>query len=319
MSYLLTGASGFIGQSLAKHLNSVAEVKAIVRKTDSYLPVNIQQHEVNLTLLDDLNLNVFEGVDTLIHCAARAHIMNDDSLDPLQEYRKINRDATLKLAKLAADNGVKRFVFLSSIKVNGEFTNPNKAFTPEITHAPEDPYGLSKYEAEIGLLKIAEETIMEIVIIRLPLVYGPGVKGNFATMVNWVKKGIPMPFGAVHNLRSMIALENLVDFISLCADRKRSSKAGNEVFLVSDGEDISTTQLLKNIANAYQQKSRVFPVPVKWMLLLATSLGKQNMARRLFGNLQVDISKSKNLLNWEPKVTMQYQLKKMANWDAKQK
>ncbi|MEA1988829.1 MAG: SDR family oxidoreductase [Pseudomonadota bacterium] len=251
-------------------------------------------------------------IDVVVHVAARAHIMREELADPLAEYREVNRDATLSLARLAADAGVKRFVFVSSIKVNGEFTRPGNPFLPDDKYIPTDPYGLSKYEAEQGLLNIAEETGMEVVIIRPPLVYGPGVKANFASMMNWVNKGIPLPFGAIHNQRSLVALDNLVDFMALCADREKSPKAANQVFLISDGEDVSTTQLLQKVANAFNKKARLLSIPVGLMTFMAKLLGKGDVANRLFGSLQVDSSKARDLLDWKPVITMDEQLKKIA-------
>ena len=317
--YLITGATGFVGSALVKYLlaNGV-NVVAGVRKYSSSLSKAVQQVVVgDLSELVEgsstLNTSLFEGVDTVIHTAARAHIMRDESLDPLNEYRKVNCDATLSLARLAANAGVKRFVFLSTIKVNGEMTRPGSPFTSGDDFIPKDFIGLSKYEAEKGLLALAQETEMEVVIIRPPLVYGPNVKGNFASMVNWVKKGVPLPLGAVHNLRSMVALDNLVDFIALCADRDRSPKAANELFLISDNADVSTSDLLRKVANACGVRSRLLPVPVGLMRLAAKALGKGAVADRLFGNLQVDSSKARDLLGWQPKVTMDEALAGMFN------
>jgi len=198
---------------------------------------------------------VLSNVDVVIHTAARAHILNDEVFDPLSEYRKVNCDATLRLARAAAELGVKRFVFVSSVKVNGEMSGLNRPFSPDDSFIPVDPYGLPKHEAEQGLLQIAEETAMEVVIIRPPLVYGPGVRANFASMIKWVQKAIPLPFGAIYNKRSLMALDNLVNFIALCADRGKSPKAANEVFLIYDNEDVSTTQLLRKVASAFGKRS----------------------------------------------------------------
>jgi nucleoside-diphosphate-sugar epimerase len=257
-------------------------------------------------------------IDVIIHTAGRAHIMNDSSSNPLEEFRRVNTTGTLDLARLAADSGVKRFVFLSSIKVNGEMTKPGHPFTPDDVHVPDDPYGLSKYEAEQGLLALAQETGMEVVIIRPPLVYGPGVKANFSSMMKWMGKPVPLPFGAIHNQRSLVALDNLVSFISLCADRKKSPQAANQVFLISDGQDVSTTQLLRKVGQAISLQSPsgikawLVPVPVSVMTFFAKLLGKGDMANRLFGSLQVDSSKTRDLLGWEPVITMDEQLAKMA-------
>ena len=261
---------------------------------------------------------MFNGTDVVVHAAARVHVMYDDAFDPLTEFRKVNRDATLVLARLASKLGVKRFVFLSSIKVNGEMTRPGRSFKPDDVHVPNDPYGLSKYEAEQGLLALAKEASMEVVIIRPPLVYGTGVKANFASMMRWMGKPVPLPFGAIHNQRSLVALDNLVSFISLCVDREKSPKAANQVFLISDGEDVSTTQLLRKVGQALNHqapsgiKAWLVPVPVSIMTFFAKLLGKGAVANRLFGSLQVDGSKARDLLGWQPVVTMDEQLAKMS-------
>jgi len=339
MKVFLTGATGFVGSALlSRFVADGAEVLALVRRRSDALPAQVEQVVEDLGGLlrcarndeegssdDDDTMDcrvagaprnaLFEGlksVDVVVHAAARAHIMRDEVAEPLAEYRKVNRDATLALARLAAEAGVKRFVFVSSVKVNGEITRPGDAFKPDVVESPVDPYGLSKYEAEQGLFEIARETGMEVVIIRPALVYGPGVKGNFASMVKWVKKSVPLPLGLVRNSRSLVALDNLVDFIALCADRDRSPKAANEVFLISDGLDVSTSELLRKVANACGVKPLLLPVPVGLLRFAAKALGKGAVADRLFGNLQVDSSKARDLLGWRPVVTMDEQLAKMA-------
>ena len=317
MKIALTGASGFIGSAIVNTLKSSdVEILPLVRRRSS-APEGLKATEIDLEDFASFDAETLKGCDSLIHTAARAHIMKDESLDPLVEYRRINRDATLELAKMAASAGVKRFIFLSSIKVNGESTKAESPFTADSSYVPDDPYGLSKYEAEQGLLEIARNTDMEVVIIRPPLVYGPGVKGNFASMISWIKKGIPLPLGAVHNQRSLVALDNLVDFIILCARRNKSSKAANEVFLISDNKDISTSELLRKVARSYKVKSKLMPIPVSLMRFAAKILGKDKIADRLFGNLQIDSSKAKNLLDWEPVIDMGGQLSKMAEYDQK--
>jgi nucleoside-diphosphate-sugar epimerase len=328
MKVFLTGSTGFVGGALLGRLRSkLHEVKALVRKRADVLPNAVEQvvgdlallvqevanqveHDAPQTVHGDLFL-ALSACDVVVHAAARAHIMRDEAVDPLTEYRTVNRDATLALARLAAQAGVKRFVFLSSIKVNGEMTRPGESFSPEDCFVPTDPYGLSKYEAEQGLLALAQETGLEVVIIRPPLVYGLGAKGNFASMANWLKKGVPLPFGAVHNLRSLVALDNLVDFIALCADRARSPNAANEVFLIADGQDVSTTELLRKVAKYQNKQAWLWPIPVSVMRFAARSLGKGAVADRLFGNLQVDSSKARNVLNWTPVVTMDEALARM--------
>ena len=307
MNILLTGATGFLGLCLADVLNTDArfDLTCVVRRprsTGAGMDV----------LMDSLQSNqqwatVLAGKDAVIHAAARAHIMKDEALDPLAEYRKVNVEGTLNLARQAAIAGVKRFVFISSIKVNGEQTPPGKPFFSHDAPSPEDVYGTSKYEAEVGLRELAAETGMEVVIIRPPLVYGPGVKGNFASMIKLVGKGLPLPLGALHNKRSLVALDNLVDLIITCIDHPG---AANETFLVSDGEDLSTTQLLQGVAAAMGKPSRLIPVPAGVLQFGATLLGKKAVAQRLLGSLQVDISHTQKCLNWTPPFTVKQGLQR---------
>ena len=320
MRIFLTGATGFVGSEVLERLTQENhEVLALVRKKLLEPTENVQLIVADLSKLEDISSEMLSGVNAVVHTAARTHVMKDETVDLLEEYRKVNRDATLGLANLAEKSGVQRFVYISSVKVNGELTRPGEYFVPDAVDVPSDPYGLSKYEAELGLLEIARKTEMEVVIIRPPLVYGPGVKGNFASMVNLIKKGIPLPFGTIFNQRSLIALDNLVDFIALCADRRRSPKAANHVFLVSDGEDVSTSQLLRRVGSAYGVKSRLLPIPVGLMKLLFRLLGKGAVSDRLFGSLQVDITKTTDLLGWKPVVTMNQQLAKMAEIDKRER
>jgi nucleoside-diphosphate-sugar epimerase len=320
----LTGATGFVGSALlTRFIDDQNDLNILVRDASSMLPRAVESVFGDLSTLSSVedssakremaeNLGaVLEGVDVVVHAAARAHIMRDESVDPVVEYRKVNRDATLALARIAAESGVSRFVFLSSIGVNGK--QNTRPFTEDDMPHPHDAYSLSKYEAELGLLEIAEQTGMEVVIIRPPLVYGANAPGNFGSLVKWAKKGIPLPLGAVHNLRSLVALDNLIDFVKLCADRDKSPKAANEVFLISDGADVSTSDLLRKVANSQGVKSRLVPVPVSLMKMAAKLLGKGAVADRLFGNLQVDSSKARDLLGWQPVVTMDEALDKMFN------
>lgn len=284
---LVTGATGFVGQALVtKLLAAKFSVSALVRSDAAFLPNGISRVIVpDLVAQTDFQ-SVLNDIEVIIHAAGRAHIMDDDVPDPLGEFRKVNTNATLQLAKQAAKSGVKRFIFISSIKVNGEMTSLGKPFKPSDRFVPDDPYGLSKYEAEQGLLTLAKETDMEVVIIRPPL-----------------------PFGAVHNKRSLVALGNLVSFIVHCIDHP---KAANEIFLISDNADVSTTQLLSKVANAYGKKAFLLPIPVSWMTFSARLMGKADVANRLFSSLQVDSSKARDLLGWTPVVTMDEQLKKIA-------
>ena len=322
---LVTGATGFVGKAVLEDLLSESySVKALVRQSSEFLPLIVEQ--VVVGDLADLNLRDFGGllrkafkdVDVIVHAAARAHIMNEDSSDPLSQFRKVNRDVTLLLAHLAAESGIKRFVFLSSIKVNGENTLPGKPFKPDDTNIPEDPYGLSKYEAEQGLLSMAKETEMEVVIIRPPLVYGPGVKGNFNSIMKWANMPLPLPFGAIHNRRSLVALDNLVSLVNLCVNWEKSFKAANQVLLISDCNDISTTQLFEKVRQVldyrfkFVSKAWLLPVPVCILIFFLKVLGKADISKRLIGSLQVDNSKTNELLGWKPVVSMDEQLEKMS-------
>jgi nucleoside-diphosphate-sugar epimerase len=248
-----------------------------------------------------------QGQHVVVHTAARAHIMDDGAIDPLTEFRSVNVAGTLNFARQAARAGVQRFLFISSIKVNGEQTPLGGCFTADDAPAPEDSYGISKWEAEQGLQALAAETGMEVVIIRPPLVYGPGVKGNFASMIKLVEKGLPLPLGAIHNKRSLVALDNLVDLIITCIDHPA---AANQVFLAGDGEDLSTTELLRGVARAMGKPSRLIPVPAGLLMAGATMLGKKAMAQRLLGSLQADISKARNLLGWAPPLSVEEGLKR---------
>jgi UDP-N-acetyl-alpha-D-quinovosamine dehydrogenase len=249
------------------------------------------------------------GVNAVVHCAARVHLMNETEPDTLAAFRKVNVDGTLNLAQQAARAGVSRFVFISSIKVNGESTMHGRAYTADDVPAPEDAYGISKTEAETGLRHLGKQAAMEITIIRPVLVYGPGVKANFLSMMRWVRSGVPLPLGCVtENLRSMVALDNLVDLILTCVDHP---KAANQTFLVSDGEDVSTVGLLRRMGTAMGCPVRLFPVPVWLLKLAARLLGRNGIAQRLCGSLQVDITKTRALLGWAPPVSMDEALRRV--------
>ena len=312
MKLLVTGATGFVGKALITSLapDSQYVLRACARRTSNQFPEN-----VGVATIADLTANTdwtaaLSGSDTVVHAAARVHVMDDKSADPLAEFRRVNVDGTLRLAQQAVDAGVRRFVFISSIKVNGEGTLPGKPYTADDTPQPADPYGVSKHEAEQGLLALAQKSGLEVVIIRPVLVYGPGVKANFLSMMHWLDKGIPLPLGAIkNNRRSMVALDNLVDLITVCMHHPA---AVNQVFLVSDGEDLSTTALLQRTAKALQRPARLLPVPAALLTAAAGLMGKSNVAQRLCGSLQVDIAKTRELLQWRPPASVDASLKKTA-------
>jgi len=281
MKILVIGATGFVGSEVTKQLLvRDLDVIATVRSDNSVLPAGVQQFVAG-DFSEPINwLLALQDVEVIIHTAARVHVMDDSSADPLTEFRKVNTEGTLNLARQAADAGVKRFIFISSIKVNGEMTQVEQPFKANDKHIPTDYYGLSKYEAEQGLLMIAKETGMEVVIIRPPLVYGPSVKANFSSMMKWINRGVPLPFGQVNNQRSLVALDNLVSFIIHCIEHP---KAANEIFLISDNEDVSTTELLTKVARSFGKKARLIPIPVSLMTFGAKLLGKGDVANRLFG------------------------------------
>lgn len=295
---LLTGATGFVGKAVASRVKT-KELRLLGRRDPRFAEAIFCQAE--LSPLSDYK-TYLEKVDVVIHAAARVHVMADTATDPLDEYRAVNTAGTLNLAKQAAAAGVKRFIFVSSVKVNGEATSENQTFRYDDTTQPEDPYGISKAEAESGLKQIAAETGMEVVIIRPPLVYGPGVKANFAAMLKLNKKNLPLPLGAIYNKRSLVALDNLVDLIVTCIDYP---KAANQTFLVSDDQDVSTTELLEMMTRAAGKKPRLLPVPVSLLKLAGKLTGKQAVIDRLCGNLQVDISHTKDTLSWKPPITME--------------
>lgn len=304
---LVTGANGFVGSQLFKHL--AAQPSVIVRGAVRALA---EGSRPGLMPVGELNADtdwteLLQDQQVIVHTAARAHIMEDGAVNPISEFRRVNVEGTLNLARQAAVAGVERLIFISSIKVNGEQTPAGKCFSADDVPAPEDPYGISKCEAERGLLKVAKDTGMAVVIIRPPLVYGPGVKGNFASMLRLVAKGLPLPLGAVHNKRSLVALDNLVDLIIACIDHPA---AANQVFLASDAEDLSTSELLRRIGKAMGKPARLLPVPAGLIQLGATILGKKPIAQRLLGSLRVDISKTRNILGWAPPVSVDEGLKR---------
>ncbi len=310
MKILITGATGFVGRALSIYLlRDGHEIFALIRKKTSELPSSIKQIIIgDLSQLDPVIIDkTFDGVDVVIHTAARVHVMNDTASDPLTEFRKVNLESTMALARKAAEVGAKRFIFISSIKVNGELTTPGIPFTADDVPNPIDPYGVSKAEAEQALLDLAASTGLQVVIIRPVLVYGAGVKANFRSLMSWLNKGVPLPLGLIQNKRSLVALDNLIDLINTCIDHPA---AVNQVFLVSDGEDISTSELLRRVGRALGKPARLLPVPAWVISSGAVILGKREMSQRLLGSLQVDISKTRDLLGWVPPVSLDEALQK---------
>ncbi|MDE2417536.1 MAG: SDR family oxidoreductase [Burkholderiales bacterium] len=294
---LVTGASGFLGQALSRRL-----------RADGYLVTALSRHAPTVPEETWLQVKRYEdgapllvAQDCVVHLAARVHVMNDGVLDPLAEFRAANVDLTILLAQQAAQAGVRRFIFISSVKVNGEETAADRPFTAEDTPRPQDPYGVSKMEAEQALRSLAVQTGMEVVIIRPPLVYGPGVRANFGALLRVVARGVPLPFGALQNRRSLVALDNLVDLIACCVDHP---KASGQTFMVSDGEDLSTPGLIRRMAQAMGKPARLFDMPVWFLRLLGKLTGKSDAIQRLCGYLQVDISKTKAVLGWKPPISV---------------
>jgi len=314
LSFLVTGANGFVGRPLCVELFQQGyAVRAAVRSAN----VRIDDYEQAIVGPIDSRTDwsaVLRGVNVVIHLAARVHVMKDTAIDALAEFRRVNVEGTLNLARQAVEAGVQRFIFISSIKVNGESTLLGQPYTPEDQPAPVDPYGISKREAEDALRQLARETGMEVVIIRPPLIYGPGVKANFQSMMCWLDKGIPLPLGAIYNRRSLVALDNLIDLIVTCIHHPA---AANQIFIASDGEDLSTSELLQRMAAALGKKAWLIPVPSFLLVWGARLLGKQAMAQRLCGSLEVDISKAHDLLDWKPPVSVDEALRKTAQYYMK--
>jgi len=289
---LITGGTGFVGQLLARTIQ--AQGHNVVRAVRQAQPDSVLVSTVDGSTSWH---EALQGCDSVVHLAARVHVMNDKSMDPLREFRRVNVEDTANLARQAAAAGVRRLVFLSSVKVNGEATHERRPFTADDAPAPEDPYGLSKHEAEQA-------------IILPPLVYGPGVKANFESMMRWLARGVPLPLAAVNeNRRCLVALDNLVDLIVTCLNHLA---AANQTFLVSDGEDLSTVQLLKRMGTAMGHPARLFYLPTVLLKLGTTTLNKPDIYQRLCGSLQLDIAKTRQLLGWNPPVSVDEGLRRAA-------
>ncbi len=301
---LITGAGGFVGTFL---------VSEMARRRIPYRPVTRRRGQSSFAVSDiDGQTDwtaALQGVEVIVHLASRAHVT--EATAPLAEacIHSTNVEATLNLARQAARAGVKRFVFVSSIKVNGEQTSPHRPFTAADRPNPQNPYAQSKLDAELGLSALARETGLEVTVIRPPLVYGPGVKANFGTMMEWIDRGIPLPLGAVDNRRSFVYVGNLVDLIIVAASHPR---AAGEVFVVSDGEDMSTTELFRRLAQALGRPCWVMPVPATMLKLAATMLGRRDVADRLIDSLQVDCSRTREMLGWAPPISVDDGLRQTA-------
>ena len=299
---LVTGYSGFVGNKLVSQLQGSYQLNLLGRKSSNLGCVYTHNIDSKSSYADAL-----VNVDAVVHCAARVHIMDDIASDPLNEFRAVNTQGTLNLAKQAAAAGVKRFIFLSSIKVNGESTSGKTFFAVSDKPAAEDPYGISKAEAEQQLLDLSKKSSMEVVIIRPPLVYGEGVKANFASLMRFVGKGLPLPFRAIkNNKRSLVSVYNLVDLIKVCIEHP---KAANQVFLASDDYDISTAEMVALMAQVQDKTNLALPVPVWCFKLAGKLLRKNDVIDRLTGSLQLDITHTKNTLNWNPPYSVEHGFK----------
>jgi len=300
---LITGASGFVGAAVAARLVQLGcpTTRAAVRRAYTQLPPGVEGCVVTTLAADTDWTSALAGIDSVVHAAARVHVMRESATDPLAAFRRVNVEGTLNLARQAAQAGVRRFVFISSIKVNGEVTEPGRPFHADDEPAPQDDYGVSKLEAEVGLRALAEATGMEVVIIRPVLVYGPGVRANFQALLRLVNNGVPLPFGKTANRRSLVALDNLADLVCTCLEHPA---AANQTFLVSDGEAVSTAGLVRAMATALGKKPRLLDVPLPWMSRVAQALGQGAVTQRLFDSLEVDIDKNRQLLGWQPTTRM---------------
>lgn len=306
---LITGANGFVGKSLVqgaldRGMATCASTRQMAAGCDSRAEY-CRTGEIGPAT--DWSAAALQEIDVVVHCAGRAHVMRELAGDPLVMFRSVNTEGSLHLARQAIAAGVKRFVFISSIGVNGVSTPPGKAFAESDEPSPHNAYALSKWEAEQGLRALADQSGMELVVIRPPLVYGFGAPGNFGALRRAVQRGLPLPLGAIHNKRSLVGLGNLVDFILTCA---RDPHAAGHTFLVSDGHDLSTTELVRGMAAAANVRACLIPVPVWALHASAALIGKADSIDRLAGNLQVDISKARSILAWEPPISVEAGLQK---------
>jgi nucleoside-diphosphate-sugar epimerase len=310
---LVTGALGFVGSALCNHLVSRDfDVVATVRNLSDASVPSVEYRIVTEMSSTTGWSDALAGVQTVIHCAARVHVMRDHAQDPLTEFRRVNTLGPEILARAAAHCGVKRLVFLSSIKVNGESAPPDAPFDQTSPTKPQDPYAISKWEAEQALTRVAAETGLEVVVLRCPLVYGPGVKGNFLRLLQVVDRGIPLPFALAKNRRSLIYLDNLTSAIATCLTHPAA--AAGKTYLVSDGEDVSTAELIACIAQALGKPSRLWPCPLGLIELAGMMTGKSDEIARLLGSLCIDSSKIRSELDWTPPYTLEQGLAETARW-----
>lgn len=298
---LVTGGTGFVGSALLRRLVGQPDLQALawIRRHDAVLPAGVVAVPSSSNRLFAAG-SASERIDVVIHCAGRAHVLEDGAADPLAEYRRVNVDLTLEIARQAVSRGVRRFVFVSTIKVNGETTG-ELPFTAQDAPSPADAYGLSKLEAEQGLLALSAQTGLEVVIVRSPLVYGAGVRANFLGMLHAVHRGIPLPLASIRNRRSLVALDNLIDLLVVCSTHP---DAANRVLLVSDGEAVSTPDLLRAVGRALGKPARLFPMPPAWLQASAGLIGRPALFQRLCGSLALADGETRRLLSWTPPVSM---------------
>jgi nucleoside-diphosphate-sugar epimerase len=312
-SVLVTGTNGFVGEALCQLLvqKEDFEVKGAVRKLYPHLEPRINYYQTGNI---DAQTNWSEaliGTDIVIHLASRVHLLKDPAPAPLEEFRRINVEGTINLAKQAIQAGVKRFIFASSIKANGEETGTDYAYQEKDTPKPQDGYGISKWEAEQALYQLAAESGLEVVILRPPLMYGPKVKANFLRLLKIVDQGVPLPFASIQNQRSFLYLGNFVDAIWHCMQHPQ---AVGQTFLVSDGEDISTPELIRQIAKALNRPARLFPCPPSLIQFAGQLTNKSSTVERLVGSLLIDSNKIRNQLGWKPPYTLQQGITETVHW-----
>lgn len=331
MRVLVTGASGFIGQALCQALSrSGHTVRRVIRAraTNDRAPdsrfANPSVDGMAAETMETVGIDVIgpetnwsqalAGIESIVHLAARVHVLKETAADPLTEFRQVNVAGSERLARMAVAAGVRRLVYVSSVKVNGESTSSGRAFSEEDAPSPQDAYGLSKWEAEQALLEVARETGLEVVIVRPPLVYGPGVGGNFLRLMNWIDRGWPLPLGSVSNARSLIYLGNLVDVLTICVE---SPRAAGKIFLASDGEDVSTPELIRRLARVMGRQPRLISIPPAILRIAGLLTGKSAETERLLGSLCVDSSRIRRELQWTPPFPLEQGLRETAAWYLK--